>query len=61
MAFLPKPGEKKENDSMYEKSGDEDDRLRQEYESMEKALMEKWRRVPLEENMFSLIFHSTRL
>ena len=33
MAFLPKPGELIEDDeSVYELSGDEDNRLRQEYE-----------------------------
>ena len=34
MAFLPKPGEKIENESasnLYEQSGSDDDRLRQEY------------------------------
>ena len=31
MSFLPKPGEKFEDDDLYEKSGDEDDRLRGEY------------------------------
>ena len=29
MAFLPKPGEKIEDNYLYEHSGDEDDRLRQ--------------------------------
>ena len=32
MSFLPKPGEKTEADDLYEFSGDEDDRLRKEYE-----------------------------
>ena len=31
MSFLPKPGEKFEDDDLYEFSGDEDDRLRKEY------------------------------
>ena len=29
MAFLPKPGEKIEDNYLYNRSGDEDDRLRQ--------------------------------
>ena len=33
MAFLPKPGEIIEDAELYELSGDEDDRLRQEYET----------------------------
>ena len=32
MAFLPKPGEKIEDTEPYEFTGDEDDRLRKEYE-----------------------------
>ena len=32
MSFLPKPGEIIENDDLYEFSGDDDDRLRKEYE-----------------------------
>ena len=32
MSFLPKPGEIIEEDDLYELSGDEDNRLRQEYE-----------------------------
>ena len=32
MSFLPKPGEKIEDNELYEFSGDEDDRLRHEYE-----------------------------
>lgn len=32
MSFLPKPGEITEDDDLYELSGDEDNRLRQEYE-----------------------------
>ena len=32
MSFLPKPGEIIEDDDLYEFSGDEDDRLRKEYE-----------------------------
>lgn len=33
MSFLPKPGEIKENYYPYEYSGDEDDRLRKEYDT----------------------------
>ena len=32
MSFLPKPGEIIEEDDLYDLSGDEDNRLRQEYE-----------------------------
>jgi len=32
MSFLPKPGEIVEDDDLYEFSGDEDHRLRKEYE-----------------------------
>ena len=32
MSFFPKPGEIKDDDDLYELSGDEDDRLRSEYE-----------------------------
>ena len=32
MSFLPKPGEIIEDDDLYEFSGDEDNRLRKEYE-----------------------------
>ena len=31
MSFFPKPGEEFEDDEPYELSGDEDDRLREEY------------------------------
>ena len=33
MSFLPKPGEKIEETELYEFSGDDDNRLRKEYES----------------------------
>ena len=37
MSFLPKPGEIIEDDDLYELSGDEDNRLRQEYEWITKG------------------------
>ena len=32
MSFLPQPGDRIEDEDLYELSGDEDDRLRHEYE-----------------------------
>ena len=47
MAFLPKAGEKKENDYLYEKSGDEDDHG-ENHENFKGNIFEKMRHLKLE-------------